>query len=92
MAKKKHSQDLFNSLDFAQLTETLGTLRETNSKIAPSEKEAELVTSGKGELREIPTAELRPYHRHTFRVLDDDDMAELVDSIKAPPLIWYILP
>ena len=82
MAKKKHSQDLFNSLDFAQLTETLGTLRETNSKIAPSEKEAELVTSGKGELREIPTAELRPYHRHTFRVLDDDDMAELVDSIK----------
>ena len=30
----------------------------------------------------IPISELRPYHNHTFKVLDNEDMEQLIDSIR----------
>ena len=37
---------------------------------------------GKGQIREIPLAELHEFRNHPFKILDDDKMAEMVDSIR----------
>ena len=36
----------------------------------------------KGQIREIPLAELHEFRNHPFKILDDDKMAEMVDSIR----------
>lgn len=37
---------------------------------------------GKGQIREIPLADLHEFRNHPFKILDDDKMAEMVDSIR----------
>lgn len=36
----------------------------------------------KGQIREIPLADLHEFRNHPFKILDDDKMAEMVDSIR----------
>ena len=51
-------------------------------KIAPTEKELELVQSSGEDTVEIEVSQLKDYHNHTYKILDNEDMSILVDSIK----------
>lgn len=85
MAKKKSAFNILNIVDQSQLMDidkTLEVLNTPNSKIAPTEKEVELVKSAEGDVLMIPLSQLTGYHNHTFKVLDNNDMAQLVDSIR----------
>ena len=73
MAKKHANVDFINSAPFDSFF--------SDPKIAPTEIEIELA-SGDGDIKDIPLKDLYNYHNHTYRVLDDEDMAVLVDSIK----------
>lgn len=62
----------------------------------PKQKEAETQTGATAEamtetVRQIPLSDLHPFEGHPFKVLDDDSMAETVESIRqvgiANPLI-----
>ena len=62
----------------------------------PKQKEAETKTGATAEamtetVRQIPLSDLHPFEGHPFKVLDDDSMAETVESIRqvgiANPLI-----
>ncbi|MBD5163051.1 MAG: ParB/RepB/Spo0J family partition protein [Oscillibacter sp.] len=62
----------------------------------PKQKEAEKQTKAAAEavtetVRQIPLSDLHPFEGHPFKVLDDDSMAETVESIRqvgiANPLI-----
>ena len=62
----------------------------------PKQKEAETQTGATAEamtetVRKIPLSDLHPFEGHPFKVLDDDSVAETVESIKqvgiANPLI-----
>ena len=75
---KKDSFNIFNAIDES----LLDTLKRSASPIAPTEKEIEIVKQSEGDLRMIPISELRPYHNHTFKVLDNEDMEQLIDSIR----------
>lgn len=69
MAKKP--LDIFNIVDPSLL-----------DSLKPTEKEIELVSSVDGGTEEIPVEYLDNYHNHTYKVLDNEDMDLLVDSIK----------
>ena len=78
MAKKKKDFDLFNIVDES----LLDSLRASTPDVAPSTKEVELVKEGSGDVMNIPLDKLIEYHNHSFKVLDNQDMTALVDSIK----------
>ena len=48
----------------------------------PDENETSASKEEKGEIREVPLSELRTFKNHPFRVVDDENMEELVESIK----------
>lgn len=79
MASKKKNFDLFNIVD----EEMLDSLRKKGDEsIAPSTKEVEFVKTSDGDVVNLPVDSLVEYHNHTYKVLDNDDMDVLVDSIK----------
>lgn len=76
---KKNDFNLFNAVDES----LLDVLKASDDKaIAPSEKEVELIKTGEGDVISIPLSKLKEYHNHSYKVLDNEDMATLVDSIK----------
>lgn len=48
----------------------------------PDENETSASKEEKGEIREVPLSELHTFKNHPFRVVDDENMEELVESIK----------
>ena len=82
MAKKKSNFNLLNIVDSSQLEAELDVLRGPNSHIAPTQKEVEIVKSGEGDVVMLPVKDLKEYHNHTYQVIDNEDMAVLVDSIR----------
>jgi len=44
--------------------------------------EEEIADNAKEKVQEIPLAELHPFKNHPFRVLDDDSMNDMVESVK----------
>ena len=79
MAKKKNF-DLFNIVDESML-EALKGNGEAKS-ISPTEKEVEILKTGEGDVISIPLSKLKDYHNHSYKVLDNEDMATLIDSMK----------
>lgn len=73
MAKKHANVSFIESTPFDALF--------NEPKIAPTEKEIELVESA-GDVIEIDIDKLQDYHNHTYKILDNEDMNVLVDSIK----------
>ena len=69
--------------------ESLNELAEKGSKVAPSKEEIKIVKNSDGDMRNIPVSKLSEYHTHTYKVLDNEDMEALCDSIKD---IGIILP
>lgn len=69
MAKK--AMDIFNIVDPSLL-----------DSLKPTEKELDLVKTAEGDVENIPVEYLDNYHNHTYKILDNEDMALLVDSIK----------
>lgn len=86
-SKKKKNFSFENFMD----TDELDSLMNEMSAVAPTKEEVEIVKKADGSLDMIPTADLVPYHNHTFRVLDDDDMAALVESIEINGIILPLL-
>lgn len=79
MASKKKNFDIFNIVDDS----LLDSLQASGDKaVAPSKKEVELIKTGEGDVVSIPISKLVEYHNHSYKVLDNEDMATLVDSIK----------
>lgn len=76
---KKNDFDLFNAIDES----LLDSLQAKGDKaVAPTEKEVEIIKTGEGDVKSIPLEKLKEYHNHSYKVLDNEDMATLVDSIK----------
>lgn len=82
MAKKKAAFNLLNIVDESQLNANLEMLQNSKSSVAPTKKEVEIITTESGEIAMLPLSELKPYHNHTYKVLDNADMEILVDSIR----------
>ena len=78
MAKKKKGFDISTFMD----KESLDILMEKGGTLAPTEEEVKHITESSGHVEDIPVSMLKEYKHHTFRVLDDEDMAALVDSIR----------
>lgn len=87
--KKRNPFDIMNMLDEAQVLEVLNTPSE--KKIAPTKKELEILSTAEGDIKMVPLSLLVPYHNHTFNVIDNEDMAVLVDSIKDYGIILPII-
>ena len=79
MASKKKNFDIFNIVDDS-LLDSLKT--NGNKAVAPSKKEVELIKTGEGDVLSLPIAKLVEYHNHSYKVLDNEDMDTLVDSIR----------
>ena len=96
MAKKKPKYDLSNVVDSSQVEQINdpdalsrlldGAVNILNTPfggtLAPTKKEIEIARSGEGDIRSIPLKDLVTYHNHTYKVLDNEDMDILVDSIR----------
>ena len=79
MASKKKNFDIYNIVDDS----LLDSLKASGDKaVAPSKKEVELIKTGEGDVISIPLDKLVEYHNHSYKVLDNEDMTILVDSIK----------
>ena len=64
----------------------------TDSGLAPEDDLfAKLGESGKDAITELPTSDLLPHHNHAYKVNDDAEMEELVESIKANGVINPLL-
>lgn len=76
---KKNDFNLFNAIDES----LLDSLQAKGDKaVAPTEKEVEIIKTAEGDVKSIPLEKLKEYHNHSYKVLDNEDMATLVDSIK----------
>lgn len=58
-------------------------------EVAPTEEEVEIVKNAEGDVMNISPMLLSEYHNHTYKVLDNEDMDALVESIND---IGIILP
>ena len=86
MAKRKgFSFDSFMDKD------ALNKLSEMESSLAPSKEEVEIVKESAGDMTMLPVADLIEYHNHTYRVLDNEDMEALEDSIRSMGIILPLL-
>ena len=86
MAKKKGF--IFNNfID----QETLNTLMEKGSSNAPTAEEVAIVNETAGDILQIPLDALDDYHNHTYKVLDNEDMAALIDSIEKMGIILPLM-
>jgi len=86
MAKRK-GFDFGSFMDIDALNE----LSNMESSIAPNEKEVEIVKNSAGDVEFVSVADLAEYHNHTYRVLDNEDMEALIDSIKEMGIILPLL-
>lgn len=66
-------------------------LFDQGKKIAPTKKEVDIVKKSDGDTRMLPLSSLVEYKNHTYKVLDNEDMADLVDSIKDYGIILPLL-
>lgn len=78
MAKKKNDFSFSNFMD----TEELEKLMDEIPEVSPTKEEVKIVKEAEGDERMLKTSSLVDYHNHTFKVLDNEDMDMLVDSIK----------
>lgn len=77
MAKKK-GFDISGFMD----QESLELLMEKGKEsLKPTEAEVKFVKESSGDLQDIPVKNLVDYRNHTFKVFDNEDMADLVESI-----------
>lgn len=59
--------------------------------IAPTKEEVAITQNAAGSEVELPIESLEDYHNHTFKVVDNQDMDALVESIKENGLLLPIL-
>lgn len=85
MAKKNSGFDFGGYFD----QDALSMLIDKKDANAPTESEIELIEKTEGDIILLPLSALHSYHNHTYKVLDNEDMDALVDSIKD---IGIILP
>lgn len=79
MAKKKKGFDISSFMD----QESLDLLMKKSEKaVAPTEEEVEIIKSIDGQFEQIPVEKLVEFKGHTFAILDNEDMAALVESIR----------
>ena len=79
MAKKRKNFSFTNYMD----PDALQVLMEKGEKsVKPTVEEIKILNESKGYLAEIPLSSLVEYEHHTFKVMDNEDMAALVDSIR----------
>lgn len=71
--------------------DALSMLIDKNDANAPTKDEVDIVTKTEGDVELLPLASLVDYHNHTYKVLDNEDMDALVDSIKDMGIILPIL-
>lgn len=89
---KKDNKNLFNILgNVDELMSMKETLDEGKAASLPSAKEVEVISSVDGELIDIELKDLVEYHSHTFKVLDNEDMDRLVESIRDFGMLLPIL-
>lgn len=88
MAKKKKGFDIGAFMDQESL-ELL--MQKGEESVAPSEEEVKIVKDSDGDMKMISVSELSEYHNHTYKVLDNEDMAALTDSIKDMGIILPLL-
>lgn len=65
----------------------LDTLIKKGGSVAPTEEEINVLKESKGDIEDIPVSSLVDYHNHTYKVLDNEDMELLVESIKEHGII-----
>ena len=85
MASKKNNFTFGSYFD----EEALNQLFDQSSSISPTQEEVEIVKNAGGDVVELPLKSLISYHNHTYKVLDNEEMEALADSIKD---IGIILP
>ena len=81
-SKKKNEFNFFDSEYLGGGGDALSAMIEEKKIDAPSEKDIEILEKADGEFADIPVRELIDYSNHTFNVVDDEEMAILVDSLK----------
>ena len=86
MAKRK-------GFDFGSFMDTaaLEKLAEEKPQVAPTKEEVKIVKESSGDMEMLPVAKLSEYHNHTYKVLDNEDMEALVESIKDMGIILPLL-
>lgn len=88
MARKKKGFDIGAFMD-QQSLEFL--MQKGEDSVAPSEEEVKIVKESDGDMQLIAVSDLSEYHNHTYKVLDNEDMAALTDSIKDMGIILPLL-
>ena len=83
MAKKHANVSFIESTPFDNL---FGGIENT-----PTQKEVEIIESSEGSEKDIHVSELFEERNHSFKVLDDESMERLKDSIKENGIIYPLL-
>lgn len=87
MAKKNSGFDFGGYFD----QDALNLLIDAKGTNAPTKDEVELIEKAEGDVIDIPLGDLIDYHNHTYKVLDNEDMDALVDSISDMGIILPLL-
>lgn len=89
---KKQDLDFFGIADDDLLSSMKSSLEDIGGAgMAPSKRDLELLKSRAGVIKEILTYKLVDHHSHTFRVVDNEEMERLVDSIKDYGIIMPLI-